>query len=264
MTDGLQTALGITPVGVSISGRLGVDSAVGESNGLVRAEVIPAPPAGVVRVPLSINLFNSDVGALSGRLDIFDGVNRFRIRDITAMGSGTQIRALADGFVPYLIDGESIDMVLTSAPAAEIEFIASWWDHQEMRRGGRLDDVDVGDRNAPRVTPGRSLGETNGTTVVTVVPAPPVGVKRVVHCFQLFNVDTMTVLYGISYDAAGPLTPFFLFNQITGSTTTLIDTGNPMVLRAGHSLTMLLGAPVTVSEPQFITAWNDFVVQTAR
>jgi hypothetical protein len=67
---------------------------------------------------------------------------------------------------------------LGAAPAAEIDWISAWADH---------------DRSAPAYTPGDAGGQSNGTSNVTVVSAPGPGVQRNVRRISWHNLDASAV-----------------------------------------------------------------------
>lgn len=100
-------------------------------------------------------------------------------------------------------------------------------------------------------------GPLNGTTHVTVAPAPGAGVKRVCKSMTVMNKDTANITVNICvldgatliYRYTSILAPGFTFS---------FDEGEIVVLdTTSKSLVAFLSAPIATTQPDFLISWGD-------
>lgn len=90
---------------------------------------------------------------------------------------------------------DSIDVVLASAPAAQLPVAAFYRD---------IDSTSY--------LPGRTVLNTAGVTAVEAVPGPPASTQRVVDFINIYNPNAANATVTVRYDLAG--TPFVLASVV--------------------------------------------------
>ena len=102
---------------------------------------------------------------------------------------------------------------------------------------------------------GGADGVTNGTTAVTVVPAPATGFIRRVESFFIHNADTATATVQFRKDN-GSSERLFLEEALTKGTNA--NGAAPIVLSPTDSLEMKLLGVVTTRELDWVVSWRDY------
>ncbi len=83
---------------------------------------------------------------------------------------------------------DSIEIVLAGAPVTQLPFYATYRDV-----------------NTTDYTPGRNAGTTNGTTAVTVIPAPAASTQRVIDHINVFNPNTANSVVTVRLNLNGTI-----------------------------------------------------------
>lgn len=104
---------------------------------------------------------------------------------------------------------------------------------------------------------GGADGVTDGTTAVTIVPAPATGFLRRLESILVYNVDSANATVFLQKNNGSSVRRF---HRETLSTVTVLNFTSPIVLSSSDSLQIDLLAAVTTTELDWVASWRDYDV----
>ena len=103
---------------------------------------------------------------------------------------------------------------------------------------------------------GTSDGVLNGTTPVTIVPAPDINTRRVVKTIFVGNVDTASVTLTVRVNNNGAVRRIEPAKSVAQNGTWTLP--YPIVLDSTlKKMEALLAGPHATNAPEFVTGWAD-------
>ncbi len=112
---------------------------------------------------------------------------------------------------------------------------------------------------------GSSQGSLNGTTSVEIVAAPASGFVREVDFIDFFNCDSAAVDIRIRKTITGPIHYEFDRNAalaVNGHFAPLTTSKRLQLTATSQSVTAVMGAAKTTTDPTWIASWKDIPVAT--
>lgn len=102
-------------------------------------------------------------------------------------------------------------------------------------------------------------GTTNGTSDVTIIPAPDAGAKKRVKLITVDNVDSATVTVRIFYVDGANSRRMISETLTSGSNLEYPKSTTPFILDATNSSVKLnLAGSVSATEPDWTAHWEEF------
>lgn len=110
-------------------------------------------------------------------------------------------------------------------------------------------------------SPGGDFGAANGTSPVTVIPAPGASTSRTPMFLNVFNADSANVVVSLQFvDSVGPTTITLATSGTIapGGVFQFIASARDCLVTVNQSYQIVLAGAITTSQPLWKSGWADY------